>query len=467
MGYPGDESRRPPYHSPDTTPASPAGPGTGPFPGPAADAHGTGPAWPSAGEAGSPGPSWGGTGRPWESAPAGSPGSPDPYGSATPYGAADAGDPYGTPGSTGPFPAPGTTGPLSAPTPADGPSDLFRPARPARSSPPYGMPGSYGAPDPFAAPAPGTGDPARPYGAADPWSAPAGGAPSSFPSSFGTPPSFGVGPVPERPSFAASGGTDRPDPADRSPDPVAVPPRPRRSWVRPVAYSVTAVVLLGAAAGGLYAVAQRNAAATSAVDDPSPAASAHVGLVRPQGKYGFAASRKTDPTPLTAKELFPKVKVTSGGRTYLLRARRVDKKCKDAVVGEKIQKAVTAARCTQLIRASFQDSTGKIIGTIGVANLSTSAGAKRVATAGAAKERKDYVKPLQGKSGPTKALGTGEALAGAWTHGHYAVLLWFQFKDGHKPSAAETKRLNRAASEIADKTVFPALDTRALTGAPG
>ena len=47
------------------------------------------------------------------------------------------------------------------------------------------------------------------------------------------------------------------------------------------------------------------------------------------------------------------------------------------------------------------------------------------------------------------------------------MLLWFQFKDGHKPSAAETKRLNRAASDIADKTVFPALDTRPLTGAPG
>ena len=149
-----------------------------------------------------------------------------------------------------------------------------------------------------------------------------------------------------------------------------------------------------------------------------------------------------------------------------MRVSRRDKVCKNAVEGEKIQKALKAARCNQIIRASFEDSTGKIIGTVGVANLSTSTGAKRVASAGAAKERKDYIKPLQGK-GATKFLGSGEALAGAWTHGHYAVLLWFQFKDGHKPTDADVKRLSRAASDITDKTVFPALDTRALTGRAG
>ena len=440
MGYPGDESRRSPYHSPDTPLAPRSGSVTGPLPRSAADAYGGDPAWPAAAATGSSGPSWGG-GQSWG-------GSPDPY--------APAADPYGASGASDAYGAQRAAGPLGAP--ADDRVDLFRPARPARSADPYG------APDPFAARAPRTEERTRPpYGGTDAWGAhgdAAGGPPPAFRPAT-TPPSFGAGRPDDRPGGSAA------DEADRSAEPPAAkPPRRPKAWVRPVIYSTAAVVLLGAAGGGLYAVAQRNATPPPSAD-PSPTASAHVGLIRPQGKYGFAASRKTDPTPLTAKELFPRLKITSGGRTYLMRARRTDKVCKNAVVGEKIQKAVQAAKCTQLIRASFQDSSGKIIGTIGVANLGTSAGARRVASAGAAKERKDYVKPLQGKSGATKSLGTGEALAGAWTHGHYAVLLWFQFKDGHKPSAAETKRLNRAATDIADKTVFPALDTRSLTGAPG
>ncbi|RJL23549.1 hypothetical protein [Bailinhaonella thermotolerans] len=183
----------------------------------------------------------------------------------------------------------------------------------------------------------------------------------------------------------------------------------------------------------------------------------------PSGAIGHAASRATDPIPLTPKELFPRSKV--GGFTLV--AHRTDKKCKSAVDGDKISKAVAAAGCTQIVRASFQDAKGKILGTIGVVNLKDSQAAEKVAAAARDKKRRDYVKPLPGKSGAAKYLGTGEALAGAQTHGHYAVLLWFQFKDGHKPTAAERETLNRAAGTITESTVFKALDTRSLLGTPG
>src|SRR5690606_41674667 len=104
------------------------------------------------------------------------------------------------------------------------------------------------------------------------------------------------------------------------------------------------------------------------------------------------------PAALTTKELFPRTRIKSGRRTYVMRVSRRDKVCKNAVEGERIQKALKAAKCNQIVRASFEDSTGKIIGTVGVANLSTSAGAKRVASAGAAKERKDYIKPQIGRA---------------------------------------------------------------------
>ncbi|WP_157530037.1 hypothetical protein [Microtetraspora niveoalba] len=144
-----------------------------------------------------------------------------------------------------------------------------------------------------------------------------------------------------------------------------------------------------------------------------------------------------------------------------------EKKCADGVSGTKITKALKAGGCTQLIRASYKDSKDKIIGTIGVANLKTTTAAKKVASAGGGKERQDYLKPLPGTDDITKFLGTGDAYAGGWIHGHYTVLLWFQFKDGHNPSKTELKRLYQAALDITEKTVFPALDTRSLTGGHG
>ncbi|GAA1009253.1 hypothetical protein Aple_095030 [Acrocarpospora pleiomorpha] len=186
----------------------------------------------------------------------------------------------------------------------------------------------------------------------------------------------------------------------------------------------------------------------------------------PGGQYGYAAARKTDPKPLTAKELFGKAKIAEEGRSYRRTTHKYDKVCKGAISGAKLEKALKDAGCNQLIRASFRDAQGKVIGTVGVANLKTSAGAKKVANAGAGAERKDFLKPLPGKDEISKFLGQGEAYAGGWYHGHYAVLLWFQFKDGHKPKKSELKRLTQAAVDITNQTVFAALDTRSINGAP-
>ena len=382
-------------------------------------------------------------------------------------------------------PPPGASGaqpPYGGPVPED-PFDAFM--RGDRQ--PFNTFGRQGAPGPIDA----AGNPGAPYGGPDrpggfghtesgPHSGPHTG-PHTGPHHLTGPTRSPVGPS-ARPgpdgghqafpphgapgSFGAPGPSAQPPDQDRpwaTPEVVLPQPRSRR---RPLVLSIGAVVVLAAAGGGLYYTAQRNAQ-TSTAATASPTASPVTGSKRPSGKYGYAVSRASDPLPLKVGEVFPKVKVQKGKRTYYMTVRRNDKVCKNASEGENIQKALKAAGCTQIVRASFQDSSGKIIGTIGVANLKTSAGARKVATAGAAKERKDYVKPLQGKKGATKQLGSGEALAGAWTHGHYAVLLWFQFKDGHKPSTAEAKRLNLAASDITDQTVFPALDTRSLTGGRG
>jgi hypothetical protein len=96
-----------------------------------------------------------------------------------------------------------------------------------------------------------------------------------------------------------------------------------------------------------------------------------------------------------------------------------------------------------------------------VANLKSSSTAKKVAKSG---DTSNYVKPLTGKDSVTKFLGSGSGGAKIWTHGHYAVLVWFQNKDGSKPDKTESKRLTQAIGDLTDATVFKALDNRSVTG---
>ncbi|WP_066933582.1 hypothetical protein [Microtetraspora fusca] len=252
--------------------------------------------------------------------------------------------------------------------------------------------------------------------------------------------------------------------AAESSEPPWDPYGPVPFWRRPLVLCLAGLALIGALFAGLWVAASREEpprAAPKPTPTPPPVSPA------PGGKYGYAGSRTTDKTPLTATELFGQKKVTAGSRSYIRTKVNKEKKCADGVSGEKITKALKAGGCTQLIRASYKDGTGKIIGTIGVANVKTTTAAKKVASAGGGKERQDFLKPLPGTDDISKSLGTGDAYAGGWIHGHYTILLWFQFKDGHNPSKTELKRLYQAALDITEKTVFAALDTRSLTGGHG
>ncbi|MEU6777755.1 hypothetical protein ABZ912_01040 [Nonomuraea angiospora] len=184
----------------------------------------------------------------------------------------------------------------------------------------------------------------------------------------------------------------------------------------------------------------------------------------PPGKYGFAAERSTDPEPITVKEIFGKTKkITIAGRSYEMTVTSKDKKCADGALGDALKKALKAGKCNQLVRASFRDKAGKIIGTVGVANLKTSKWASKVAKAGSTA---NYVKPLAGKDSVTKQLGSGAGGARIWTHGHYAIMVWFQNKDGTKPDKKGSKQIFGAIDDITQATVFKALDNRSVTGSP-
>ncbi|NRQ33200.1 hypothetical protein HII36_15300 [Nonomuraea sp. NN258] len=229
----------------------------------------------------------------------------------------------------------------------------------------------------------------------------------------------------------------------------------------PLWFAVGGVVVLALLVGGIVIMWKSGGA------DPSAASAARHSSAPlpsgPTGKYGYAVDRENDPEPLTVKELFAAKKFTVTGRSYEMTITSKDKKCTDGVLGDKLQKALKSGKCTQFIRASFRDKAGKVIGTVGVANLKTSGTAGKVAAAGSSKS---YVKPLAGKDEVTKFLGSGSGGAKVWTHGHYAILVWFQNKDGSKPDKKGSKLLFQAVDDITKATVFKALEHRSVTGSP-
>ncbi|MEU0568386.1 hypothetical protein ABZ297_23790 [Nonomuraea sp. NPDC005983] len=229
----------------------------------------------------------------------------------------------------------------------------------------------------------------------------------------------------------------------------------------PLWFAIGGVAVLGLLGAGLWVMWNADGP-QSAETEASRPSSAPLPTT-PPGKYGFAENRSTDPEPLTVKELFPTKKLAFEGRSYEMTVTGKAKKCADVVIGDKLQKALKKAKCTQLVRASFRDKGGKVIGTVGVANLSTATNAGKVAAIG---DQKNYVKPLAGKDSVTKLVGTGSGGTKVWTHGHYAVMVWVQTKDGTKPDKKGTKRLFEAVDDFTKASVFKALDSRTLTGYP-
>lgn len=269
--------------------------------------------------------------------------------------------------------------------------------------------------------------------------------------------------VPRRSRKERAAAADEPEKAPQSNSRIGWSPYDEGPRSRaPLWFAIGGVALLGLLGGGLALM--WNAKTPSPAETVSNRATSAPLPSVPPGKYGFATDRSTDPEPITVKEIFgSKKKFTVSGRGYEMTTTSKDKKCTDGALGDKLQKALKSAKCNQLVRASFRDKDGKVIGTVGVANLTTSKTAGQVAKVG---DPKNYVKPLTGKDSVTKFLGSGSGGTKIWTHGHYAIMVWFQNKDGTKPDKKASKRLFQAIDDVTKATVFQALDNRTLTGSP-
>jgi len=215
---------------------------------------------------------------------------------------------------------------------------------------------------------------------------------------------------------------------------------------RPVLFgSTVAVVVMVLAAAGTVLYAHYERPHPSAIHPgaslrlPTSDATAGSPLIdKKLGRWQHIGTRKLDPAPLTANELYPPAFMPPGSTQYYTRAAAsLDKDCTLAVFGTQLQTALQTGKCTQVVRATYLSGDGKMMGTIGVANLSTAAAAQQ---AGQATGADELIAPLSTSKGPAKNMLSGTGLVYAEVKGHYLILMYAEFTSLKSPSTAAQKQ---------------------------
>ena len=306
--------------------------------------------------------------------------------------------------------------------------------------------------------------------------APGGGATSEFPATGSSaavpaPATAGAG---RPPGGAAGSNRNAPSLGRKGPAPKSsAPPRGstakrstgKRKGRSSVVLAVTAVVVVAVAAAGflLYTASHQNkptagpTTGMKASKHPTPSASPT------PTPTNHILTRSADPLPLTVGQLFP-ARFVAMGHPFLRTASKSQRTCPAAIVGGRLQTAVKAAKCSQVVRASYVSFGIKVMGTIGVLNLSTSQSAEK---AGGKVNGSNFIALLKGRRGVTRGLGRGTGIVEADVKGHYLILMWAQFTTHHRPRKPSQKtRLENFMKNLFEQTANVSLTRRMVDGTP-
>jgi hypothetical protein len=255
----------------------------------------------------------------------------------------------------------------------------------------------------------------------------------------------------------------QPGPGTRGPGPRGrARPRARRRPGRVLLAVGLAVAVIAGSAGYLWFSGRHHGAPAAALHQPTPRSDPTPSTSPSLGVSGHIASRTSDPVPLTLAELFP-AQFSDAGITYTRTVQKARTHCPQALIGSALTSAVSHAGCSQVMRASYLSS-NKLMGTIGVLNLSTFAAAKK---AGKAAGTADFIAQLPAARGPTKRLTKGTGVEAAEVKGHYLVLVWAEFANLRAPkSAAQRRELEAFISALIQKSANVSLAVRMVTGRP-
>jgi hypothetical protein len=243
------------------------------------------------------------------------------------------------------------------------------------------------------------------------------------------------------------------------------PAGPRRRSPRMAWLAATVAVLL---AGGSYASYKYlyeprvNAPVSGSLKLPTDAPGSP-GFDTALGKWQHIGTRSQDPQPLTIDALFPP-QFELNGSSYTRTAADLSKNCSLAVFGSNLQSALQSGHCTQVVRASYISGNGTMMGTVGVANLTSSSAAQK---AGQATGPQQIIAPLAAQKGPTSKLGNGTGVVQAEIKGHYLILMWAEFTSLKSPSSsAQRQQLEQFATNLVTGSANINLSTRMLAGKP-
>ena len=232
-----------------------------------------------------------------------------------------------------------------------------------------------------------------------------------------------------------------------------------------------AVVVVGIVAVAVFVFVIQGSP-TSSVGSAGPLPSASTVPSQQQcaqtlGTYCHIETRADDPTPLTTAALFPPEFTNEKDKmSYSLVSTKADSNCSSAVIGSTLITALKSGQCTQVLRASYVSSDGKIMGTIGVVNLSTTSLAH---AAGKVVGQNDFIAPLTASKGVASKLGNGTGVVEAEYKGHYVILIWSEFVDGTTPkTTAQDNQLEQFGNDLVAGTANVTLTQRMVNNAsPG
>ena len=244
---------------------------------------------------------------------------------------------------------------------------------------------------------------------------------------------------------------------------VAGPLRGKRLLFATLA--VVAVGILGAAAY-VFVLKPSSPASNSNSSRALPSSGAQPSqqaCVQQLGTYCHIEAATDDPAPLTTGGLFPPAFTNEKDKTsYSLVSTKVDKTCGNAVIGAALIKALKAGKCTQVLRASYVSGNNKIMGTIGVVNLSTT---NEAHYGGRVVGQNDFIAPLTSAKGVASKLGKGTGVVEAEFKGHYLILTWSEFVDGTDPKTkAQDTQLEQFSNDLVSGTANIDLSQRMVSG---
>jgi hypothetical protein len=236
--------------------------------------------------------------------------------------------------------------------------------------------------------------------------------------------------------------------------------------------SVLAVIVVGVAGAAAYTyvlkpkpAANNSASPTGPLPSAGSTSAATAACVKQLGEYCHIETRADDPVPLTLAELFPPAFANETDHiSYTRLAMKLDKTCSNAVIGQNLISELQTDKCTQVLRASYVSGDNTIMGTIGIANVATTAEAHH---AGRLVGTNNFITPLSTSKGIGSKLGSGTGVVEAEYKGHYVILIWAEFVNGKAPTtAAQDHLLDQFESDLVAGTANPALSERMVNGSP-